>query len=46
MVRLIDYEDLEVCDLCEDYICMFHQVHFEECDCQLKIWAEANEALD
>jgi len=42
MTRLIDYDDLSMCDLCEDYICDFHQVHFYDCDCQLEMWAEFN----
>ena len=42
MVRLIDYDDLSICDMCEDYYCDFHDKHFYDCECELEIWAEFN----
>jgi len=39
-VRLIEYSDLDICDMCEDYWCRKHEVHFYDCSCRLRIWAD------
>ncbi len=38
--RVITRDDLAVCELCEDYFCEFHRVHFFECDCVLEEWQD------
>ena len=41
--RLIEYEDLIMCNGgCEDFWCLFHEMHFADCTCELRIWAEDN----
>jgi len=46
MVRLIDHDDLSICDLCEDYICDFHDKHFYDCECELEMWAGFNHGFE
>jgi hypothetical protein len=45
-VRLIAYEDLTRCEMCEDAWCGFHEKHFYDCDCQLEEWYEYNQKLE
>jgi len=45
-IRLISYDDLDKCELCEDYWCNFHEMHFYDCSCQLEDWYEFNQKLE
>ena len=43
MPRLITYDDLSICDMCEDFWCKFHNKHFYDCTCQFKWeWEECH----
>ena len=41
-IRLIEYDDLTPCEMCEEPVCNFHEVHFADCSCELKMWYEDN----
>lgn len=41
-IRLIEYDDLTACEMCEEPVCNFHKVHFADCSCELKMWYEDN----
>ena len=34
--RLISYDDLTTCEMCEDYWCPYHDKHFADCTSWLK----------
>ncbi len=45
-VNLIEYEDLERCEMCEDWLCIKCRIHFYDCDCQLAVWYEEYQKLE